>query len=326
MRPSKPAYLFLATQGVANRLGELSSFLWANYIGLRDLCWQVRGFRAAFPELGANELKNKFVGPLPLPGGVDLIRVCVDRSWADHEQEFSQWMLFQTCTLYEAWAEKVCSDLFGGNRAKDLAKDLQFPGHITAKGTRKGYLAAVQEANAAKSAVMVRDFFPTLRQGKLNRWSTVNEHLMAYRYFKECRNAFIHSDGCATTEVIDSYSKLAAIQTNRSDVFEHPFKLPAPFLEKRVTLNLRDCVLLSTVVHRLICTFDAALSVCVQSEKLVESRLRAVISKDSKWKHLPSDPVKRTQRLHGLLAKARIPEPQDFNNVASWMKNEGLIR
>jgi hypothetical protein len=50
-----------------------------------------------------------------MPGGIDLLRVCVSTSWEQHEQEFAKWLLFETCTA------------------------------------------------------------------TLNRWSTVNEHLIAYR-------------------------------------------------------------------------------------------------------------------------------------------------
>jgi hypothetical protein len=76
----------------------------------------------------------------------------------------------------------------------------------------------------------------------------------------------------------------------------------------------------------MICTFDAALSVAMASEQLLEQRLRGLIqSGASKWRTLPADPARREQRVHRMLAASRIPEPINFPNVMSWMQSKGLI-
>jgi hypothetical protein len=113
MPSSKPAFFFSSTQSVDDRLGDTFSFIWASFAGLRELWWQVRGFKAEFPDLHINQIRQKFVSGLPLPGGIDFDRMFLSKDWHVHEQEFAKWLLFEACTLYEGWAEKVCGDVFG---------------------------------------------------------------------------------------------------------------------------------------------------------------------------------------------------------------------
>jgi hypothetical protein len=140
---NKAPFFFTASQSVDNQLGETSSFIWASYAGLRELWWQVRGFKANFPTLHISDIENKFFGGLPIPGGVDLNKLCIETSWVQHEEEFLKWLLFETCTLYEGWAEKVCSEVFIGAQADRCAKQIQFPNTPRSRG----YLNVIQLAN-----------------------------------------------------------------------------------------------------------------------------------------------------------------------------------
>lgn len=326
MPSSKPAFFFSATQSVDNRLGDVFSFIWASYAELRELWWQVRGFQNQFPELHINEIEKKFLSDLTIPGGIDLQRLFINTNWSDHEKEFSKWLLFEACTLYEGWAEKVCGDIFSSSVAEKYSKALQFPAGTKPNGQVTGYPIVVSATNNQTSNIMVSEFLPTLQASKLNCWSTVNEHLIAYRFFKECRNAFIHSDGVATQDVIDQHVALSSVQNIQPALFRHPFQLPAQNLDKRINLNLKDSILFATLVRRLICTFDATLCVHVNSEQVLEKRLRNLIgTKASKWRSLPKDQEKREQRVHRMLAASRIPEPANFTNMMHWMQSKNII-
>jgi len=155
----------------------------------------------------------------------------------------------------------------------------------------------------------------------------VEANLVAYRYFKECRNAFIHSDGRVTQDVLDWLAQLSTEQGAQPSPFRKTFALPAQALGNRIALDMRDCVLFATIVRKLICTFDAALSVAAASEVLLERRLRSLTGgpASAKWISLPSDPAKREQRVHRMLAASRIPEPMNFANVMAWMQAKSII-
>lgn len=325
MPSSKPAFFFSATQSVDDRLGDVFSFIWASYAGLRELWWQVRGFNAQFPELHIKEVEKKFLSGLPMPGGIDFQHLFIKTDWQEHEGEFSKWLLFEACTLYEGWAEKVCRDIFSAPTYEKHAKALQFPAGTKPNGQVTGYPVAVNDANGALSSLMKSEFFPILKSSKLNCWATINEHLVAYRFFKECRNSFIHSDGIATQDVINCHTNVYAVQSANPSPFRHNFALPAQTLGKKIELHLRDCILFATLVRKLICTFDAALCISTQSEQQLEQRLRSLVSTSPKWTSLPKDQAKREQRVHRMLAASRIPEPANFANMMTWMQAKGII-
>lgn len=328
MPSSKPAFFFSATQSVDDRLGDTFSFIWASYAGLRELWWQVRGFHKEFPKLHIKEVEKKFLSGLSLPGGIDIQHMCLKTDWATHEQEFSKWVLFEVCTLYEGWAEKVCHDVFSTGTYEQNAKSLQFPAGTNKKGKATGYPLVISQANANTSKLMVAEFLPKLSASKLNCWPTIDAHLTAYRFFKECRNAFIHSDGLVTQDVLDCHGKLATVQSvqpGQKGPFRHPFAHPTQTLGIKIDLHLRDCILFATLVRRLICTFDAALCVTAKSEHLLEQRLQRLVSTSPKWNSLPNDPAKRAQRVHRMLAASRIPEPINLSNVMHWMQSKAII-
>lgn len=324
---SKPAFFFSATQSVDDRLGDVFSFTWASYAGLRELWWQVRGFKAQFPSLHINEIEKKFLSGLPMPGGIDFQHLFLNTEWPDHEREFSKWLLFESCTLYEGWAEKVCADIFTITDSVKYEKALQFPSG-TWKGQPTGYPVAVVAANSTPSALMVNEFLPKLTSSKINCWSTVNDYLIAYRFFKECRNSYIHSDGRVTQAVNDSQAALSNVQAKQPSPFRHPFTLPNQIIGAKIELSLKDVTLFATLVRKLICTFDAALCVSRASEDLLEKRLRnlvATTANNAKWISLPKDQVKRQRRIHRMLAASRIPDPVNVANVIAWMESRAII-
>ena len=325
MPASNPPFFFEATHSVDRRLGDTFGFVWASYAGLRELWWQVRGFHSQFPQLHIDEVKSKFLSGLTLPGGIDLRRTCLETDWSQHEDEFAKWILFESCTLYEAWAEKVCSQVFSASVAETHAKNLQFPTGQNKKGHRTGYRNAVDAANATTSTLMTTQFFPKLSTTKLNRWATIEDQLIAYRYFKECRNSIIHSDGVADQDLVDLHTDLLASQAKNPSPFRHAFALPAPAVGVAIPLLIKDCVLFATVVRLLICTFDAALSVSSSNELSLKDRLKAARARSPALLNLPADPAKRTQRVKRILAAARVPEPVSIAAVEAWMVTNQII-
>lgn len=239
--------------------------------------------------------------------------------------EFSKWLLFEACTLYEGWAEKVCKDLFSNTTWERNAKRLQFPSGERANGSPDGYPLVIAAANGHRSSLMRAEFFPNLKNAKLNIWSTANHHLIAYRYFKECRNAYIHSEGIANQEIVDLHKRLETLQNSGPPPFRRIFNIPAQKVGEKIAIDIRDCVLFATVVRKLMCTFDASLSVAEKSEEIMERRLKALIAQNTKWQHLPGDPVKKAQRVQRMLSASRIPLPVNVSEVMRWMQSKGML-
>jgi hypothetical protein len=321
MPGNHPSFFFPSSQSVNARLGEMFGFTWSSYAGLRELWWQVRGFKAQFPQTTVDDLKAKFLGGIPLPGGIDLDKVCLQTPWDAHEAEFAKQIVFEACTLYESWAERVCTDIFPAATRGKHAKNLQFP---TGSGGLE-YTKAVAAANAHVSPLIAAELFPVLKQRPHNCWSTIDEHLHVYRYFKGCRNALIHSDGIVSQDLLAAKAKILALQAQSPGLFRHPFALGNAQPGERIIVPIRDAILLTAVVRRLITTFDAALCVAAACEPLMRARVKAVVASSGKWQAFPVEARKRDARALRLLSAARIPAPRHIGAFIAWMQAERLV-
>lgn len=322
---TKPPFFFTVTQSVDERLGDIFNFTWASYAGLRELWWQIRGFSGAHPDIGVNEIETKFIRRIPPPGRVDVRRMFLERSWEEHEQEFCKQILFEVCTLYEGWCENVCEEVFPNASAATKSKELQFPTTIKNNGDRKGLGSVVDAANASRSTFMFQEFFPTTRLSSQNCWSHIDEHLIAYRFFKECRNALIHSNGYMTSKAMDCRNNLASVQASNGSIFGGEFLIPGVQIGSKIKFAMSDLILFASLVRRIIFTLDAALLVSMKCEDILEHRLRNLISTSAKWQFLPRDAVKLEKRCHRILTAGRIPEPVSIQNVMTWMRQKSLI-
>lgn len=325
MATYKTAFFFSASQTVDDQLGKTFAFIWASYAGLRELWWQVRGFKQNFPNLHISNIYDKFFAGLPLPGGVDLKHICIDTDWDSHEEKFARWLLFDACTMYEGWAEKVCSQVYPPNQAENCAKQIQFPNGNNSNGNPTGFQLAVQRANQNKSAFITTEFFPSLSRGKYNKWSQLQELLIGYRYFKECRNSFIHSDGNITPEILNAHANFQTVLISNPKLVRGIFTLPIGTLGEKLTLTTKDIILFTRIIKYLIATFDSALCISHQCENILEDRLRVLTSINNKWHSLPHDQTKREQRIHRMLTASKIPEPASITNVDLWMVTKGII-
>ncbi|WP_155636950.1 hypothetical protein [Burkholderia cepacia] len=331
------AFFFGATRSVADEIGDMFNFNWASYLGLRELWWQVRAYKEAFPSLGMIDVEKRFLSGMKVPGGLDLKKTILNRSWDSHEREFAKAILFEACTIYECWLEEVCAIAFSRKAADTAAMQLQFPvGSVDRNGSPNDYTRAIAKANNAAnlSPLMKSEFLPTLKANGLNCYGHLNTYLMVYRFFKECRNSYIHSSGLASKKLVGIYQNLVSAYGTPSAIpswpelpFNHQFQFPEPVEGQKIILLLEDCKLFATLVHRMIVTLDAALCVTKQSQMWLKRSLGEYIStqKKNKWKTLSPNLTKRQAAVRGLLKSTKMPKPLNIAPIEMWLSAEGVI-
>ncbi|MBP1203961.1 hypothetical protein JOD97_001975 [Duganella sp. 1411] len=326
-------YFFKATKNVSDELGNMFSFSWASYLGLRELWWQSRGYASVHPELTAKQIEKKFTGGLPLPGGIDFEELFLKMSWAEHERRVAKSILFEACSMYEQWLEAVCSEMrLPSSRAKVIADQLQFPlGHTTGNGIPNDYQVALDYLKLHNSMVIGTEFLPNLRKNKLNCLHHLSSYITAYRYFKECRNSLIHSSGKVNARIIKYHLNLVLEQTFVNTPlalpFNHEFSLTIAPEDDTIPLSIQDCKLFATVVQRIIVMLDAELAVYQGCEDIVKSRVGSIVKTDkSKWINLiGSNAKKQATRTNGLLAKSGLPKAVDALKVYNWLRAEKVV-
>lgn len=325
-------YFFSATKSVSDELGNMFSFSWASYLGLRELWWQSRGYASVHPELTPKQIEKKFTGGLPLPGGIDFEELFLKMSWEEHERRVAKSILFEACSMYEQWLEAVCGEMgLPLSRAKLIADQLQFPlGHLS-NGKPHDYQVALDYLYINRSTFIKDEFLPTLRSNKLNCLHHLPAYITAYRYFKECRNALIHSSGKVNSRIVVYHQNLSIEQIFTkipcSLPFNHEFSLAIAPEGSLIPLSLHDCKLLATVIQRIIVMLDAELALYKGCETIMKSRTLAIAKADrSKWINLiGSNATKQATRTAGLLSASGLPKAVNPSNVYNWLRVEKII-
>jgi len=320
---NKPNQFFAISQSIDYRLGDTLSFVWANYSAFRNMWCQVRGLKVETPENYLNEAHDLYYSDFDSPGGVDFKKMCIDTEWQKHEQEYAKWLVLEACTLYEGWIEEICGLVLpNGCNPRDYIKTLQFP-NSNHNGQLRGHQVMIKKVNDTASSILKSQFLPKLKTSKLNKWDDIDSYLLVYRYFKECRNGFIHSGGLITSNIKSLYHGVMNIQSPNSS-FDGRFNLIAAVEGEPIVLNLRSCIHFVSLVRNLIATFDAALCVSKKAEDEIFNKVRRVLEQSGKW-NLPIDPIKRANKVNRILVAARIPDPIDIDVIDNWLKNECVL-
>lgn len=313
-----PTLFFEASQGVTAQLTELFNFTWPTVAALWNLRWQVLGYVQTTGKSDNQDLNARFVRGSGVPS-TDLKRACLVSTWHAQQEQFAKFLLFELCALYEAWLELVVSRSVPGRDVENVRKLLQFPADPQIPVS--GYRRAIAIVNSDVSQALKDEIFPVLVTHSKNCWVTVQQHLTAYRYFKEVRNAYIHAGGLADQRVIQAHSALKTISISTFG-FDRPVPMAQPVKGAKVHINLFDMVGLSAIVHRLIVTFDAALAVTRTAEKDLIARVRA--KRAGMVMLSTSNPARRRQQVVQLLTKARIPKPTATRSLEAVLIGSGI--
>jgi hypothetical protein len=317
---SRAKVFFAASGNVTDELGRINNSIWSSAVGLWILRREVGAFVKQTGKDSQEELHERFVAESGVVSA-DLRTTCLKWSWDEHRAELAKSLLFQLCALYEGWLEDVVPRSVPPLKVEAIKKELQFPTVTNASGQQKGFRHAVTVVNEQPSRMLRTEFFPVLASHRKNSWFFVEELLIAYRYFKECRNAFIHGGGVADGRIVQAQRVLRAIAPHRLGL-AHALQLPVVTAGKHIQLALPDVVALSGIVHRLIITVDAALAVSAASEDELLQRLG---DKLSRGRLLPKKDMDRRHRaIKGLVRKAGLPEPRSVILLEQLMQSRGL--
>ena len=311
---------FIETQNINEQMGEFLNFTWASYAGLREMWWQVKGFTHCFPEMNNKILKEKFLTGLEIPGGIDLESVCLSQEWDAHVHRFSKSLIFEACTMYEAWAEKICDYVLPGD--EKARKSLQFP---TTNGS-DGYMKVVNKVNLNASGFIKNNFFGIVSSNKMSRWVRINDFLIMYRYFKELRNSFIHGSGNVNQEIIDCYSEVESMHNARGQLTKFPINLSRPTIDSKIIIPIRDSVIFYSYIKYIIITFDAALCVSLSSENYMSHRIKEYINSNKKQVyHIPHNTSKKERVVKKILSGSFFPFSSSIDPIVDWLVHRNLV-
>ena len=310
---SNPSTFFESSQSITGRLAELHNFIWPTVAALWNLRWQVQGYVNATGKREIEELHERFIAGSGVKGA-NLKVACLETSWESQQEQFARFLLFELCGLFEAWLDDVVPRSLSRGKATAMKKALQFPSGSGSKPS--GLSEAMIVVRSQRSTLMHEEVLPSLRVNPKNSWANVESLLFAYRYFKECRNVFIHTNGLASATCVDAQKAFVGLPL-ASLYYKRAPLAPALVVGHRVSLPLHDIVGLSNIVHRLVVTLDAMLATTEGAERDMLRRLKQ--SSDPKPRMFSTDPGRRQRQITSRLRIAGLPAPSATARLDPWL-------
>lgn len=303
-------HFFSSSKTVAQRIGELFTFIWPTAAAMWNLRWQVNGFLNAVPNASISELAARFTAGSGIRSA-DLRTACISTSWEAQQAQFAKIVLIELCALYEYWADTTMNELEMANKSKKL----QFPGE-----NGSALPTVVLELQRKQSQVMRKCIYPTLVRNKRYDAANLRSLLACYRFFKESRNCIIHNSSKADKKLIASYSAFASCTPAALGLKEVPAHFPV-VLDQPFALSLRGVAGFGEVVLKLVATLDAELCLAKPAEKLFVKRLNEVIGHK---RALPVIETKRFARVSGFVVRLGLPKPDNIRDLVEFLRDESL--
>lgn len=294
------------------RVTALFQFVWPTAAALWNLRWQVSGFLAASPETPEAQLTARFIEGSGLKN-VDLRTACLRTSWEEQQSEFAGFILLEACALFEGWIDAILDLLDAKTKAN--SKGLQFPASAT--DPTAGYASVL--AKLQKPDALGNIFHNALRTNPKNSPSKLQNLLLCYRFFKECRNDFAHNGRRASQKTCDAYLTYSSLDRIALGLKEAP-QAPEPRLDTPLTLSLRGAVGFTDVVLRLIATLDSELASHPRSRDELLRRWREQFGTRIQLRAGTSE---RERQVHRHIAKLGFPKPDSVDPIVQALRQSG---
>lgn len=271
------------------------------------------GYLRVSPGASELDLEARFVRGSRI-NGANLRRACIDQTWEQQLEIFSNILLTNLFAIYESWIASVLHTL--GHSNQSLEKGLQFP-TVTRGGKVSGARRVIALLTATESIAIKNNFYGKLKRNSKYSEPVLDNLLLCYRYFKEVRNCLIHRGGMADQKTEDAYTCFAAVaNTAALGLSEVPAHVPI-VNGNRVALILRGVVGFSDVVNRLILTLDTELSRSTSAEKELTLRWKEKFGK--KRYMLATDPKRRKKKIARMLDILEFPRLGTVDESAEAM-------
>lgn len=127
---------------------------------------------------------------------------------------------------------------------------------------------------------------------KHHDYSKLNNWLLFYRYFKECRNAIIHNGGQTTKRVTDAYSQISSLTATDLNVLEVP-QFYATLINEPIRLSLRGVVGFSQITIKIVSTLDVELIKAKNADEYFANR---ILEEVKECQTISSEKVKKTEK------------------------------
>ena len=310
-------YFFDSTKIASAQITDLFDFVWPTVTALWNLRWEVSGYLyQRGDEVTKEELNKKFVNNEKFIRP-NLYRSCVEFDWENQKENFAKIVLINLFAYHESWIENLLTEL--GLNTKSRQKGLQFP----STGSNNGVNEIIADLLNVSSPILANAFFNTYSSNKKYSLSKLNNLLICYRYFKECRNGFMHSGGYASQNLVDAsvlYDQLSATDLNvkvKPDYIKFN-------LNDKIELKIQGVAGFTDIILQIITTIDAELLKSIKAEDIFISRLNITVG--NKPKGIDKLPKGKEKALRSIIQQSGFAKPERLDELELLMKSKSIIK
>lgn len=287
-------------------------------VGLWTLRNHVTSFLESNPEASQDDINQAFVQGSGVRSA-DLKRACVQATWESQQAEFAGLLLVTLVAQYESFVSHLMTEL--GIDSRGIEQQLSYATKHSKK-TSYGVRTAIAAITELRSEMLQTAYYPLLVQHKKNSLATLDALMSCYRYFKECRNCYIHNGRLGSAALQRAHAKFQRVAKPSSlGVKETPEHFPAT-VNGPVRVTLRGVAGFGDVLFRLVATLDAELSQAQAAEEVFVARWKRAVGQSVTLSNTPS---KRLHELRRLLQSMQMPVPNNVGIVERFLIDRGLV-
>jgi len=310
-------YFFNSSKTAAAQITDLFDFIWPTLTALWNLRWEVTGYLyVRGDEVTKDELNSRFSNNEKI-NRPNLYRSCVEFTWEKQKEDFAKIILVNLFAFHESWIENILNEL--DKSAHNRIKGMQFPSFPS----KQGVFDILNDLLSSTSDDMTDAFYGIYSSSKKYKLDKLNHLLVCYRYFKECRNCFMHAGGLATKHLVESsqlYDSLTAEDLNinvkpEGTIFN---------LNDKVDLKIEGVVGFADIVLQIITTIDAELLKSVDAEKVFIKRVKDFVG--PKPRSIDMNPKVKAKTLKSIIQQSGFAIPARMDALELLMRKEGVIK
>lgn len=296
----KNRLFFLPSKRFEVQITDLFDDVWPTITALKHFRWQLKGYIECYDDSSNIRIHNKFVESDDKHNRPNLKRAFCEQDWEDYEFRIAKNLLINLFAYYEAW----CDDVLKCLRIRQKGKKLQFP--TTGSDNYMSVLSSLH------SDADMNDYYNIYvnKNAKKYVFVEINNYLLYYRLFKECRNAIVHNDCVANNNIIVAYGNIHGISLNRTCIPQVPI-IDTPILDHKIRFNLYNVVGFSRLVLNMVTTFDNEFIKTKEAKNYLINEIRNFISSYN------------IQKISKIIPQLGFKPPSDWDDLVQMLNAEG---
>jgi hypothetical protein len=259
------------------------------------------------------------------PSGVtgQNIRRFTKKTSLEREYEISEIWLINLISRYELWAESlpIPRPDRGG----------QFPSrnhNQYATGSNyRGYRESMEALSASPALASLYNGTAAVDREYLQP-SSIDDALLLYRFYKECRNSFAHLGGRAKPEVyrlgVEAQTRSMLLHATRVGAYRQTMFLPIHSAGDLIRLDLVHIRALVSLLLRLVKSIDFQILLTEEGERAWKEKWQARYGPDPL--NVPRRKAHRKGWAKYVLSNAQLPVPDDHLACVEYLINSNHVR